>query len=367
MKQLREKVYSFDAQWFDANAQLVRKFSIRYFVEGHQIEIVDRKSNRLFLKKTSCPDSILPKDFFVGSKLLIYGRNYELTDYLDQYTRDQLGQSRQKVVAIILPDALNSTGKILDAFSRSNLTIASLRMLILSSEDAAQLYEKERGETYFNNLIQPLCQAPVVAVQLVGDGSIEKVKQMVGPLRARYSGGNNNQLQTVLHVAENSLQVETFNKILFEKNQRSTATYSDCTCCVIQPHILKDGRLGQVIDAIQSAGYAITAMELFNLDRSCAAEFLEVYDGVVPHFNDAVDQLIVGPCVALEVCCRDEPVQSFRQTAGPWDIEMAKELRPDSIRARFGIDRVKNGIHCTDLPQDGVLESQYFFDIISKR
>ena len=108
-------------------------------------------------------------------------------------------------------------------------------------------------------------------------------------------------------------------------------------------------------------------MELFNLDRTCAAEFLEVYDGVVPHFNDAVDQLTVGPCIALEVCARTDSVAQFRNTAGPWDIEMAKELRPDCIRAQFGIDRVKNGIHCTDLPQDGVLESQYFFDILARR
>lgn len=46
------------------------------------------------------------------------------------------------------------------------------------------------------------------------------------------------------------------------------------------------------------------------------------------------------------------------------DPEIAKNLRPNTIRARFGIDRVRNAIHCTDLPEDGALEIEYFFSIM---
>ena len=48
------------------------------------------------------------------------------------------------------------------------------------------------------------------------------------------------------------------------------------------------------------------------------------------------------------------------------DPEIAKNLRPNTIRARFGLDKVKNAIHCTDLPEDGTLESEYFFSIMQK-
>jgi len=37
-----------------------------------------------------------------------------------------------------------------------------------------------------------------------------------------------------------------------------------------------------------------------------------------------------------------------------------------SNRARFGSDRVKNAVHCTDLPEDGVLEVKYFFESLQK-
>jgi len=45
------------------------------------------------------------------------------------------------------------------------------------------------------------------------------------------------------------------------------------------------------------------------------------------------------------------------------DPEIAKNLRPNTIRAKYGKDRVENAIHCTDLPEDGILESEYFFSI----
>lgn len=35
---------------------------------------------------------------------------------------------------------------------------------------------------------------------------------------------------------------------------------------------------------------------------------------------------------------------------------VAQELRPTSLRARFGSDRVRNAVHCSDLPEDGPLE-----------
>jgi hypothetical protein len=34
------------------------------------------------------------------------------------------------------------------------------------------------------------------------------------------------------------------------------------------------------------------------------------------------------------------------------------------FRAKFGLDRVRNAVHCTDLPEDGTLECEYFFKIL---
>jgi nucleoside-diphosphate kinase len=52
--------------------------------------------------------------------------------------------------------------------------------------------------------------------------------------------------------------------------------------------------------------------------------------------------------------------------AGPLDPEIAKNLRPDTIRARFGVDRARNAVHCTDLQTDGALECEYFFKLLQE-
>jgi len=81
----------------------------------------------------------------------------------------------------------------------------------------------------------------------------------------------------------------------------------------------------------------------------------------------------VGPCIALELR-HENAVEKFREFCGPHDPEIAKNLRQNTIRARFGVDRVQNAVHCTDLPEDGRLEVnllchanlqiEFFFNIL---
>lgn len=59
-------------------------------------------------------------------------------------------------------------------------------------------------------------------------------------------------------------------------------------------------------------------------------------------------------------------VQAFRQAVGPADPEVAKHIRPRSLRALYGQNKIKNALHCTDLEEDGVLESQFFHSILQQ-
>ena len=36
--------------------------------------------------------------------------------------------------------------------------------------------------------------------------------------------------------------------------------------------------------------------------------------------------------------------------------EIARHLRPRTLRALYGKDKIMNAVHCTDLPEDGLLE-----------
>lgn len=67
------------------------------------------------------------------------------------------------------------------------------------------------------------------------------------------------------------------------------------------------------------------------------------------------EELTQGMCFALEVR-QENAVQAFRQVVGPHDPEIARVVRPNTLRAKHGSDKIYNALHCTDLEEDGVLE-----------
>lgn len=134
------------------------------------------------------------------------------------------------------------------------------------------------------------------------------------------------------------------------------------TLAVIKPSAVTGGAAGALLAALQSQ-FDITGALLLSVDRQRAAQFHEVYKGVVPEYGRMVEELTAGPALALEVSQRlDAPpnaesvVQQLREAAGPADPELARVLRPHSLRARFG-----NALHVTDLESDAPTEVAFFF------
>lgn len=96
------------------------------------------------------------------------------------------------------------------------------------------------------------------------------------------------------------------------------AILNNCALCLIKPHILQANLAGKVIDKILDEGFEISAMQSFFLDRATAEEFFELYKGVLPDFSAMIDQIVSGPCIALEVR-QDNVVQGFKSLCGCYD------------------------------------------------
>lgn len=133
-----------------------------------------------------------------------------------------------------------------------------------------------------------------------------------------------------------------------------------------RPHAYQ--RAGYIIQDIQAAGFKIFALETFLLDFGKADEFLEVYKGVLAHYGEVVRELSSGPCLAMQVGGQvdndEDVVKTFRQVCGPQDPGVARTIRPGTLRAKYGETEVRNGVHCTDLTEDGPLEVEYFFKVL---
>ena len=86
-----------------------------------------------------------------------------------------------------------------------------------------------------------------------------------------------------------------------------------------------------IIDLILQEGFEISAMEMFYLNKPTAEEFYDVYKGVLPEYVPLIEHMTSGPVIALEVR-QENVIPAFRALVGPHDPEIAKHLRPNTIR-----------------------------------
>ena len=219
-----------------------------------------------------------------------------------------------------------------------------------------------------------------MALELVAEDAVAKWRALIGPtdcvvarreapnsLRALYA---TDKTHNACHGSDSDENAAIESSFFFGKTQEipTTATFTNCSLAIMLPHILSDRlALGNIILDIQRAGLDITALELFCISKADASDFLEVYRGVVSDFQKMVLNLSGGPIIAMEISSpEDDVVTKLRNVCGPSDPELARVLRPNTIRAKYGIDKIRNAVHCTDLEDDGVLEVQFFFNLLQQ-
>lgn len=391
------EILSFLVDWYDPLPQLKRRFLLKFYVQSHSVEMFDVKNKKLFLRKCAAPPHISKKDFFLGNKMTVYHRELELVECADGTTREKMTNASQRAFLLFTPECSSHWGRMLDfAQNAGSLSITDMRMIMLDDAHVSQWLMMTGkagggvGRSGRDALRSHLQSNPVLAVGLYGMDAVVKVEEVTTQLKSRFGVNDVEcacmtvavpQMSTLMTGGDASSSCDDPSGVIsraFEtffynsstspstscyRRLPSTATYDSCTLCIIKPHSIKEGDAGKIIDVITSSGYDISAVESMRFDHAQASELLEVYRGVVPEFADQVEQLCSGMCLCLEVRAEDA-VTTFRQTAGPWDVDMAKALRPQSIRGAYGKDRVFSAVHCTDLVEDGVKECEYVFNIV---
>lgn len=108
-------------------------------------------------------------------------------------------------------------------------------------------------------------------------------------------------MRNAVHSAESVFSYQRESEFFFSNKFNSTAAFNNCTCCIIKPHVVHEGRAGQVIDVILQEGFEISAIQMFYLDKPTAEEFFEIYKGVLPEYSGMIEEMTIGPCIVLEV------------------------------------------------------------------
>eukprot|EP00003_Mantamonas_plastica_P008101 TRINITY_DN1699_c1_g2_i1.p1 TRINITY_DN1699_c1_g2~~TRINITY_DN1699_c1_g2_i1.p1 ORF type:complete len:343 (-),score=95.56 TRINITY_DN1699_c1_g2_i1:231-1259(-) len=340
----------------------------------------DLKARRTFLKRTET--SVQPDEVYLGAIITVYSRQLQLTEYADKFTATQLEAKREQTLAIIKPNAYMNMGKIMQAVNDAGFHIGQMKMFKMSLADAEEFYAEHADQEWFGDLCAFMSADTVVAMQLVRENAVKEWRELMGPtnvleamksspdsMRALYGDPEDasaNGTHGSASVDDATRELDFFFGSDANARFGCCARLDNCSLCLIKPHAVLAGQTGNIVDGILEDGFEISALELFTIDRVNAEEFYEVYKGVISEYADMVEQLTSGPFLALEICAPEDTVENFRALCGPIDSEIARLLRPNTLRAKFGVNKVNNAVHCTDLPTDGVLECEYFFKILQE-
>ena len=328
---------------------LKKQYMLKYYVESHMCEMVDLRTKKLFLKKSSAGPKLSKRDFFVGGKIFLYSRELDIVDYGDGATRAKLHQALETCACILPASLTKDWGTIISRCEAEGMVLKRARTLYLDAATAANVGA------------------------LTSDGAAA----LAGTVSLLLVFGCADGIQKMLALCDNAVSelgvapplvatsADAVAKLVGLCAATSpTATLDNCTCAVIKPHAVKSGVIGNIVDQIVQQGYELSAMETFAFTKAQAHEFLEVYKEVIPDYDAHVVELCAGLSVGMELRA-ESAVETFRQTVGPWDVQMAKELRPTTLRGKYGEDAVRSAVHCTDLPTDGVQECEYLFKFMT--
>lgn len=373
----RKDRYAFVAEWYDAGASLIRRYQLLFYTTDQTVEMFDMKNKRLFLKRSQV-DNVKLQDLFLGAAVNVFSRHLNIVEYGDEFTRKTLGSAIEKTLVVIKPDSMGKMGDIVDRIISEGFIICNARMVQLSRDDAATLYAEHEGKEFFERLLSLMVEGPVLTISITGQNAVKRWREILGPtdpvdarrdfpksIRAQFG---TNVTRNSCHGSDSLQSAEQEVELFFGSKKplgKRTTKFSNCTLGIIKPHAVAAGLTGQIIREITQSGLGlqISALELRCMDKVNAEEFYEVYKGVVNECGGMVAELTLGPCIAMEIT-GDDAHAKFREFVGPSDPEIARHLRGHTLRAKFGIDKIKNALHCTDLPEDGPLEVQYFFNIL---
>jgi len=299
------------------------------------------------------------------------------------------------------------TGAVWAAVEAAGLRVTNARMVALATADAA-VVSTECGA--------PLTAGDAVALEVGGEGGSAALAGVMVSLAASGSTARGDVV-----VAPLAADAKMRNAFFGPKDGRlhsaldATSVGAECAVVLVLPTAVTKRQGGAVLAELYAGlaggaggaaasaagggrsggggggGLRVTALGMYDIDRRCAEEFLEVYRHVLPDFPDYAAELSSGSVIAVEVTGPDA-VTRMRALAGPRDVDVAKRIRyvvfvgwgvccqcrrmvhpvptpqllrrPDTLRAKFGVSSAQPAVHCTDLVADGPLESEYIFSLL---
>lgn len=129
------------------------------------------------------------------------------------------------------------------------------------------------------------------------------------------------------------------------------------TLAIIKPDAVY--KADEIEDIILRSGFSILQKRRVHLTPEQASDFYVEHYGKL-FFPSLVAYMSSGPVIAL-VLAKEKAVSYWRELIGPTNTAKARETHPDCLRAIYGSDEQRNGLHGSDAYSSAAREIRFFF------
>jgi nucleoside-diphosphate kinase len=142
----------------------------------------------------------------------------------------------ERTLIIIKPGAVarGLVGEVLSRLEKKGLKIVGLKMLKMSRGKAEELYSVHKGKHFYEELINYITSAPVVAGVVEGDDAIQVVRKVIGPTNPKEAPPGTIRgdfgisiTQNVIHASDSKESAEREIKIFFEEEELCSYSRAD--------------------------------------------------------------------------------------------------------------------------------------------
>jgi len=140
-------------------------------------------------------------------------------------------------------------------------------------------------------------------------------------------------------------------------NMASESIYVQRTLAIIKPDAVH--RAEEIEDIILRTGFTVLQKRWVHLSPEQCSEFYHDHASKI-FFPSLVAFMSSGPIVVMELA-KESAIQSWRDLIGPTNSHKAREIQPDSIRAKYGTDEQCNAVHGSDSEPSAEREIRFFF------
>ncbi|XP_077159156.1 thioredoxin domain-containing protein 3 [Paroedura picta] len=285
----------------------------------------------------------------------------QLAFFFPNFSRKKKGPSVERTLALIRPALLRERREsILQRIQDDGFTIAMQKEIVLTEEQARLFYKEHENEDFFPVLLKEMTSGPTLALGLVRENAVESWRNLLGPkiveeakeqcpnsLRAEFAidSAPINQLHGSDSASQAAKELEFFFPV-------------EHTLAVIKPTALEEHK-DEIMNQVKDAGFIISEMQETKITPEMAAQFYKAHEGQ-PFYDHLVEYMSKGPSMVM-ILTKENAVEDWRKLMGPSDPERAKATDPNSLRARFAKDILRNAVHGSSNPDHALKSIEFVF------